>query len=291
MSERRHYPTPGAAILVCLGAWLATGAGVVLVAGDPAEIGIAELGLGQALGMGLVAALAARWVPEPRAVRVGIRGFDPRLLGALALLLPLSVVVSELLHWIHVWFPAPDAQEIAERSRERLAAETPLDLVETAIVVVGIAPLVEEWLYRGVIQQGVVAHLGRVRGVLLTAALFGLAHLQPGVSSAGSLAIFAAVLPLGVALGLARMATGSLLAAIGLHAGYNGIALALSEWGGASVAPGLEGQSGSLPLALLLPCAATAALGFAWLGRCARQTPRALPLPQPGPGDDPRWLG
>jgi membrane protease YdiL (CAAX protease family) len=232
-------------------------------------------------------------VPPPQAERLGLRGFPSSFLLVLVLLLPMSVLVSELLNLAHGLFPPPDAGEVAQRVVERLDTSTALGAVETAIVVVGIAPVVEEWLYRGVVQQGLVAHLGRVRGVLITACLFSFAHFEPSLSVASSLATFVATLPVGLILGAVRLATGSLLAAILLHASYNGVSLAALELAEQIPVAGYNAPGDHTPLTVLLPAAVAVCIALAVVLRGAREAPVALPIPEPSEEEDdagPGWL-
>jgi len=291
---QKHYPGPLAAFLLTFAAWLAAAAVIALISSpDEPELGIAVLGIGQALGLGVVASLAARAVPAPQPERLGLRGFPFSFLPVLVLLLPLSVVVSELVNLAHGIFPPPDAAEVAERIVGRLDTSTALDAVQTAIVLVGIAPVVEEWLYRGVIQQGLVAHLGRGRGVALTACLFGFAHLEPTLSLASSLATFLATLPVGLTLGAVRLATGSLLAPILVHAAYNGVSLVALALTDAIPVAGYNAPGDHTPLPVLLPCAVAVAMALAVVIRAAREAPVALPIPPPGEEADdegPGWF-
>jgi membrane protease YdiL (CAAX protease family) len=75
-----------------------------------------------------------------------------------------------------------------------------------------IAPLVEELLFRGFVQEVCVQRLGAPLGVLLTAVLFVLLHPAGG---------YAPLFVLALALGCAREATGSLHVCIGLHLAQN----------------------------------------------------------------------
>ena len=276
-----HFPGPVAAFAIAFAAWLATATVVVLVGGQQrGGIGIVALGIGQALGLGVVATLAARRVPEPRVERLGLRGFPLRYLLPLAMLLPLSIVVSELVNVAHSLFPPPDAVAVTRRALERLDTRTPISAVQVAIVAVGIAPVVEEFLYRGVLQQGLVAHLGRTRGVLLAACLFGLAHVSPGLSGASALATFVATLPLGLALGAVRLATGSLLAPILLHACNNALGLLAVAFSQALPVAGFNAPGAHTPLAIVVPCAAVVALALHTFLRDARLAPVALPIPE-----------
>jgi hypothetical protein len=75
-----------------------------------------------------------------------------------------------------------------------------------------IAPLVEELLFRGFVQEVCVQRLGAPLGVVLTAVLFVLLHPTGG---------YAPLFVLALALGCAREATGSLHVCIGLHLAQN----------------------------------------------------------------------
>jgi uncharacterized protein len=88
-----------------------------------------------------------------------------------------------------------------------------------ALVVIVGAPIVEEIVYRGVVQPGLVASWGRTAGILATAALFAAIHMQP-VELPG-LFVFALV------LGWARHSTGTIGMSIVTHMAFNATGLAL----------------------------------------------------------------
>ncbi len=91
-----------------------------------------------------------------------------------------------------------------------------------------VAPLTEEVLYRGITLPRAAAGAGTWGGILLSAFAWGMAHGQ------------APLLPyvaLGTALGWLTMTTGSLWAAIGFHAAWNG-AVVVSELSRAAAAMG-----------------------------------------------------
>ncbi len=62
---------------------------VIAVFGPEPDMG--AIGVGQALGLGMVATLAARNVPDPQRERLGLCGFDIALMPTLLLLLPVVV--------------------------------------------------------------------------------------------------------------------------------------------------------------------------------------------------------
>ena len=79
----------------------------------------------------------------------------------------------------------------------------------------GVAVVAEELLFRGVLQPALTQRLGTWPGLLLTAALFGAAHLP----FSALFALLAAVAGLGY--GLAFHYSGRLSLAIALHAAVN----------------------------------------------------------------------
>jgi membrane protease YdiL (CAAX protease family) len=165
-------------------------------------------------------------------------------------------------------FCAP-ARDGAPASAEAVRLAT----LEFAITTALLRPVLEEFFFRGVIQQGVVAQLGALGGVAYTAALFGLAsgglELPFGPDRAVSAAVQAAFG--GLLLGLLREASGSLLAPMIAASAYEAAGIAsVVLLAGALPIPGYNAPGEHTPLAVLAPCAAAVALG-AWLAlRSAR---------------------
>lgn len=92
-------------------------------------------------------------------------------------------------------------------------------------VVVFLAPLVEEVLFRGFLLPGLAAgRLGAAGAVVVTALLFAVVHTQYDPFD------MSAVLTLGLLLGAARWFSGSLWLAYGLHAAINAVAAAQLVW-------------------------------------------------------------
>lgn len=85
-------------------------------------------------------------------------------------------------------------------------------------LVAALAGLGEELLFRGVIQTALAGHLPLWVAVLVTAAIFGLAHFLTA-----TYAVFAAIV--GAYLGSLFVVTGNLLAPILAHALYDFVAL------------------------------------------------------------------
>jgi membrane protease YdiL (CAAX protease family) len=164
--------------------------------------------------------IAALYVLAPRAL-AGLRLLPERgLLRSIVLGLGLAVpawIGAQLIGVLVVWLLqqvgiAPDVG-VAEQA---LANADPVILVLALVVV---APIAEETFFRGVVYNAWLREYGARRALLGSAILFAFIH--------GSLFLFLPIVALGVVLALVYRATGSLPAAIALHAGFNGITVLL----------------------------------------------------------------
>ena len=106
--------------------------------------------------------------------------------------------------------------------------ESPVDVwlyLAIALAVVG-APVYEEVLYRGIVQQALVgAGMRRWPAILTTSVLFTLVHLSAVTSVDGLLALFV----LSIGFGWVYEKTGRLSASITMHAAFN-LANLLLAW-------------------------------------------------------------
>jgi membrane protease YdiL (CAAX protease family) len=247
---------------------------LVTVLTTPAGGGVFGLALGLLLGFGGAGTLAARSVPTPAERRIGLVGFAPRLLLPLALLVPAVLLASELDNWIAAsFFPA------AKTAAEGAAGPDALATLEWVLFAVLLRPVLEEFFFRGVVQQGVVAALGPARGVLLTALLFSFVRTSVfGADAYHAVSLGAQALATGLLLGFVRLGSGSILACVLLQTALEGagvLSLVLRE---SLPIPGFNAEGAHTPLAWLLPAALSVGLGIALLGREARR-------PTAGPGD------
>jgi len=279
MSEPRPFPTPlQAALLTLMGGFFAT---AIAVAVSDSVSPTAALGLGITFGFGAAGALGASSVPSPHGERVGLRGIALRHLLPILLLLPVAIVASEVDNVVKLLLPAPDAPAVAQETLEKVPTDTRLALIETVVVVVGIVPIVEEWFFRGVVQQGMIANAGVRGGIFLTALLFAVGHGGPAVSPQSWAALLASTLVLGLAFGYARHMTGSIVAPILLHVGVNGLAVASLALPGRIVIPGYNAPGDHTPLALLVPSVLAVVAGIALLSRERPSLPPPPPPPEP----------
>ncbi|NNF39469.1 MAG: CPBP family intramembrane metalloprotease, partial [Gemmatimonadetes bacterium] len=133
-------------------------------------------------------------------------------------------------------------------------------------------PVVEEFFFRGVILQGLVERHHVAVAVLATALLSSLSEAGLNAPLGTTLAISALVqgLFMGAVLGWVRLATGSLLAAIGLQIATRGVG-GLAVWAG-DLAPvaGFNAPGDHTPVAILVPAAAAVVTGLVWLTRSSR---------------------
>ncbi len=111
----------------------------------------------------------------------------------------------------------------------RMAAliDRPLGWLPFAIVIVATAPLIEEYVFRGLIQPALISRLGAAPAIAATAVLFAIAH--------GSLWELPLHVLFGIAAGVLVYRSGSLWSSIILHATVNGSMLALTPRHGDSV--------------------------------------------------------
>ena len=109
--------------------------------------------------------------------------------------------------------------EVSKRAEDLVNGAQGSSLIILFLVVVVGAPIVEEIVYRGSLQNGLVSTMGKYRGVVVTAVIFTAIHLVP-VEYPGLFA-FALV------LGFARQKTGTLGLPIITHLAFNATGLLL----------------------------------------------------------------
>ena len=262
-SDGGPFPDPRSALVLTIGAILATALMAVVFIGLGA---IAAIGLGHALAVGAIATWAARRVAEPQTERIGLRGFDLRLLPLILCLVPIVLLASELDN-----VAADASPELTEPAETRADApvddagagagesgEDPLGLdidlddpwtiAQAFVIYVGIAPVIEEFFFRGVLQQGLVARLGLVRGVGLVALLFTLFHLPVASSLPRLLMRLLSSFGMGAVLGLVRLATGSILGSILLSSLWAAIGILSFALEDDVALPGMNVEGTHLPL-------------------------------------------
>ena len=353
------YPDVRGAFMLTLFAMLAAAlTGVFFI-----DFGIlAAVGVGQALGVGAVATMAAQRVPEPEAKRLGLSALDPAMIPAILCLVPAVLLVSEVDNYARDWFgdgqagsatellvpTQPDMEAVedqdfqgesgSDRSAKGKAVakaiaqgvdsdsgqsfgreslydyerrfdtieepgdgyieqegsptsgaisrggsapranasgsgtkldtkkifdpDDPFSLLQAFIVMVGISPIVEEFLFRGVIQQGMIARLGLLRGISMAALMWTLLRPAPITTAGRFFMAAAASFALGWALGVVRMASGSILGPMLLAAAWSAVGLGSLAFEGKLDLPGMNMEGTHLPMGVTM---ASIAL-VAWAG-------------------------
>jgi hypothetical protein len=156
-----------------------------------------------------------------------------------------------------------DASEPAEPIKPLIDPDDPFSLMEALIVVVGIAPVIHEFLFRGVLQQGLVAQLGLMRGVTLASLLWTMLRPPGATSPARFAGAFIAWFALGWLLGMVRASTGSILGSILLASLWAAVGLASLALQGRVDLPGMNVDGTHLPVVVTL----ASILLVAWAGR------------------------
>ncbi|MDR1254924.1 MAG: CPBP family intramembrane metalloprotease [Puniceicoccales bacterium] len=148
----------------------------------------------------------------------------------LPLLVPITIVWQVFLRWLmeHQYPVVLDTQPIVHLLSEN--ALSPGYLILTGISVICLAPLCEEWLFRGIVYRFLNTRFNHVIALTVSSFLFAVLHLH-----------FASFLPLfflGCWLGYAYRSTGDIKVSIFLHALFNGTnyLLLVSLQGNGSVA-------------------------------------------------------
>ena len=116
----------------------------------------------------------------------------------------------------------PDAfsfDEVSQRASDLVDGARGGWLILLALVVIVGAPVVEEIVYRGVVQPGLVSSWGRSVGIVVTAALFAAIHMQP--------VEFPGLFAFALVLGWARHSTGTIGTSIVTHMAFPATGLAL----------------------------------------------------------------
>ncbi len=145
--------------------------------------------------------LQFRWLPPLEAVRLGLIG--------LLTVLPLVSLTGWLVERI---LPTPSGSN--PMLKLVLESNDGLALVCFALTALVLAPLFEEVIFRGVLLPVLSRDLGMAWGLILSSAVFALAHLS--ISETPSLFV------LGLGLARLRQRSGRLAASVCMHALWNG---------------------------------------------------------------------
>jgi CAAX protease family protein len=150
---------------------------------------------------------------KPDLRQFGFRPFNGSALGWAGVAMLAYFVLSA----IYVSITQPPSDDLPQQ----LGADQSTTLaVVTGVFVVGVAPVVEEFFFRGFLYQSLRTRLGTSGGAIVSGLIFGAIHLK-----------FEYLVPLailGTALALLFQKTGSLWPCIIVHAANNALAFAVN---------------------------------------------------------------
>ncbi len=262
---------------------------MVFVVAPLAAAGSGVLGLsaGTVLGFGLVGTLTARRVPAPADQRIGLRPPSKGALGIVLLLAPVVFWLSELDNVAAELVPRPE--ELTEEPDATGQAEGGIDpktlrLLEVGLFAVFLRPVVEEFFFRGVVQQGAVAQLGMRSGLIFQTVLYAAARSITGAGSGYAvLSLMSQSVVEGLLLGSLRLGTGSILPGILLQGLINGIGLLALGFAEQIPIEGLNLQEGHMSPWILVPALLPIGLG---LRQLREKIATAPPLPPAAPPEE-----
>jgi membrane protease YdiL (CAAX protease family) len=144
------------------------------------------------------------------------------ILGVMAWLVafPVVQVVGQLMDmFLLVIFRFEGYEQVAVKYL-KTTLENPAMTILALISIVIIAPLVEEFLFRGALQTYLKRHFQPKTAIVITSVCFGLFHFSPE-QGFGNISLIASLFVFGIFLGYVYEKQGSLYASIGLHLIFN----------------------------------------------------------------------
>lgn len=152
--------------------------------------------------------IGKRWATRPWSEIFPFAGFSPALLPPLTLAaIGFTAVVSAISDAVQSLVPIPKWIEPLTKLYESAPGAA-------AISTVLIAPVVEEFLFRGYVLSGLIKRYAPLSAVALSALGFAVAHMNPWQ--------FVPTYLMGLMLGWVRLRSGSLLPCLWLHLAFNG---------------------------------------------------------------------
>lgn len=218
---REWSPTDGL-IALALALGFTFGAGVILIAlltiagvSDPTEgpsIALPATLLQQAAFAGSALFIASQ-SGHLSAARFGLTGFKLSAVG----LSVAALIAYYAFTFLYALIFEPPKDDLPKSLG--IEGSTALAVI-AGVLIIGIAPFVEELFFRGFLYKALKNGIGVWPGALASGAVFGLVHLKP--------AFFVPLAVLGVILALLYQRTGSIWPCIAVHAANNAIAFAVT---------------------------------------------------------------
>lgn len=145
-------------------------------------------------------------------------------LGVLTWLLgfPVVVVVGQLADMlVYYLFGVESYEQVAVRYLKSTLGSPSL-LVMALFTILLAAPIIEEFLFRGMLQTWIKKHLGTKAAILLAGLCFALFHIAPS-QGLGNIPLTLSLFSFACFLGFIYERQGSLFASIGLHMTFNAV--------------------------------------------------------------------
>lgn len=225
------------AIAVALGGWKTDTPGLTFAAT-----------LVQDLAFVAAAVVLAARVARPRAEDFGLR--PARLKRALGVTVS-AFVIYAVFQVLYVQIAGAPSEQTT--LKDLGAGDSRLALVAVGVLVVGVAPAVEEFFFRGFFFGSLRSRLTALPAAFAAGAFFGLIHAPTGLDAVPPLVV------LGIVFCLVYELTGSLFPAIALHAFNNMLAFGSSSLGDWAVAVTVAGALIALCTAMAVTSAAPSA--------------------------------
>lgn len=121
-----------------------------------------------------------------------------------------------------IWPGTFDPDRLSENAKDLLDRASGPAMALLIVMVVFGAPVVEELVYRGLIQRSLAVHLPAAAALVVAAAIFAIVHFRP-IEYPGLFAV-------GLVLGACVTLTGRLGMAIIAHMAFNAVGLVVAAW-------------------------------------------------------------
>jgi membrane protease YdiL (CAAX protease family) len=129
-----------------------------------------------------------------------------------------QLVLVPVLYAPALWLTDIDADELSKEAQDLTDKATdPLGVVLLVVIVVVLAPVIEELFFRGLFQRATYRRFGSALAIVFPAVVFGAVHLQP--------LQFPALVLFGLVAGMLVARFDRLGPAIWAHVGFNAIAV------------------------------------------------------------------
>lgn len=147
-------------------------------------------------------------------------------MGLLALVVCVPVVsfVNQFSDQLTEWIFKREGEEQVAVQFLKTAASHPFVMVVALVTIVGLAPLLEEFLFRGVLQTYLIPRLGIKASIVATSACFALFHYS-ATQGIGNFSLVLSLFVFSLYLGHLYERQRSLLAPIILHMTFNSISV------------------------------------------------------------------